>query len=190
MPISKEEEQKILRNCITFNFCEKLVRQYWNLVCSVVRKTFIMKQAPLIKEELEEVYQEVFFQLLDDKRRRLRQYREGEGHSLARWIVVIANHTTLNYLRKRGFDSIMWHDKKAELDEHYHSDNDTESKIIDNIAIDTALQVVSQTDRIVFKLHRFGLPSKDIADIIDSSEASVNNRISKIKKILNEFMEK
>ncbi|MCP4107492.1 MAG: sigma-70 family RNA polymerase sigma factor [Desulfobacteraceae bacterium] len=187
--MTKEEEREMLDECILYNNCERIVEQYWRLVCTAVRKTFTLKHAPLVKENLEEVYQEVFFQLFDDDRRRLRMYSEGEGHSLARWIVVIANHTALNYLRKKGFDGLFGQSRKMELDENFETSNDVEMEILKKVSINTALQNITQMDRIVFKLHRFGMPSKAIADIIDSTEASVNNRISKIRKKLNEFIE-
>ena len=188
MTMSREKERELLGDCIRHNDCEKLVLQYWKLVCSVVRKVFLMKHAPLLKENLEEVYQDVFFHLLDDDRRRLRLYVEKEGHSLTRWIVVIANRTALNYLRKKGFDGIWGQTKKAELDERYGSSKDVETDVLSKVAIEAALKEIPQLDQIVFKLHRFGLSSKDIAMIIDSSEPSVNNRVSKIRKKLKDYI--
>ncbi len=179
---------RLLDDCVRRGECDKLVEQYWNLVCSIVRKAFMMKHAPLVKENLEEVYQEVFFQLLDDDKRRLRLYVDKEGHSLTRWIVVIANHAALNYLRKKGFDSVFGQTRKAILDERYKSSEDVESTVLNKVTLDAALQGISQLDQIVLKLHRFGLPSREIATVIDSTEASVNNRLSKIKKSMREFI--
>lgn len=188
MTMTREKERELLGDCIRHNDCEKLVIQYWRLVCSVVRKAFLMKHAPLLKENLEEVYQDVFFHLLDDDRRRLRLYVEKEGHSLTRWIVVIANRTALNYLRKKGFDGILGQTRKATLDERYGSPRNIESDVLSKVSIEAALEELSQIDQIAFKLHRFGLSSKDIAMIMDSSEASVNNRISKIRKKMRIFI--
>lgn len=181
------EERKILRRCVKKNRCEKLVEAYWKLVCSTVRRTFSLKGAPLIQDDIEDVCQDVFLQLFDDDRRRLRLYKEGEGHSLARWIVVIATHTTLNCLRKRGFDSFMGHKGRVDLDDAREDPANLESDVLDKIALNTALQIVSQIDRIILRLHRFGMPAKDIAIIVDSTEAAIHNRISRIKKTLCEF---
>ncbi len=188
MTMTRERERELLGDCIRHNDCEKLVEQYWRLVCSVVRKAFMLKHAPLLKENLEEVYQDVFFNLFDDNRRRLRLYVEKEGHSLTRWIVVIANRTALNYLRKKGFDGVFGQTRKAVLDERYGSPRDIESDVLGKVAIEAAIKEISQLDQIVFKLHRFGLSSKDIAMIIDSTEPSVNNRISKIRKKMRAFI--
>ncbi len=180
--MTTDEERKMLDDCIRSNQCDKIVEQYWNLVCSVVRKAFALKHAPMVRENLEEVYQDVFVQLFDDNRRRLRLYIDGENRSLARWIVVIANNTTLNYLRKKGFDSLWWQGRKMMLDEHFHQSGNLESEVVNKISINSALQVLTQIERIIFKLYRYGMPSRDIAIIVDSTEASINNRISKIKK--------
>ncbi len=187
--MTPSEERKILKQCIKKNRCDKLVEQYWKLVCATVRKTFRLKGAPLIQDDIEEVCQEVFFQLLDDGRRRLRLYKEGEGHSLARWIVVIATHTTLNFLRKRGFDSFMGQMGRMELDDHEEDPVNLESDVIDKVSLNTALQVIPQIDRIILRLHRFGMPAKDIAVVADSTEAAIHNRISRIKKTLSEFID-
>jgi RNA polymerase sigma factor (sigma-70 family) len=97
--LTPEEEREILNECIVDKRCEKLSEQYRNLIYRTVQKTFIYKNAPLIKEELEEVQQDVFVQLFDDDCRRLRQYKEGGGRNLAGWIILIANRTALNHLR-------------------------------------------------------------------------------------------
>lgn len=186
--MTPSEERKILKPCIKKNRCDKLVEQYWKLVCATVRKTFRLKGAPLVQCDIEEVCQEVFFQLLDDGRRRLRLYKEGEGRSLARWIVVIATHTTLNFLRKRGFDSFMGQMGRMALDDHEEDPADLAADVIDKVSLNTALQIISQTDRIILRLHRFGMPAKDIAVVVDSTEAAIHNRISRIKKTLSEFI--
>lgn len=183
-----EEERKLLHDCIQLHQCDGIVEKYWNLVCSVVRKAFTMKHAPLIRENLEEVYQDVFVQLFDDNSRRLRMYIEGEGRTLARWIVVIANHTALNYLRKKGFDSIWWQRRKMPLDERFESRKNLETDVINKMSMNTALEKLSQIDRIILRLYRYGMPSKDIAVIVDSTEASINNRISKIKKKIRQLI--
>ncbi len=187
--MTRSEERKILNQCIKKNRCDKLVEAYWKLVCATVRRTFRLKGAPLVQDHLEEVCQEVFLQLLDDNRRRLRLYKEGEGHSLARWIVVIATHATLNFLRKRGFDSFMGQKGRMDLDEFQKDPANLESDVLGKVALNTALQVVSQTDRIILRLHRFGMPAKDIAVIVDSTEAAIHNRISRIKKTLSDFID-
>lgn len=187
--MTQDEEKKMLQECIEFNRCDQIVEKYWNLVCYIVRKTFILKNAPMIREQLEEVYQEVFFQLLDDNRRRLRLYQEAEGHSLSRWIVVIANRTTLNFLRQKGFDSLMWQNKKDVLSDHFKSSINLETDIVDKVTAEVAIQMIPQNDRIILKLYRYGMSSKEIADIMESTEAAINNKISRIKKTLNEFVE-
>ncbi len=107
--LTPEEELEVLNECIEHKRCERLARQYWNLIYRTVEKTFIYKSMPLIKEELEEVQQDVFVRLFDDNCRRLRQYRPDGGRNLAGWIILIANRTALNHLRGRDPHGIISH---------------------------------------------------------------------------------
>jgi len=76
-----------------------------------------------------------------------------------------------------------------DLNEFQEDPADLESEVLGKVALNTALQVVSQTDRIILRLHRFGMPAKDIAVVVDSTEAAIHNRISRIKKTLSEFVD-
>lgn len=186
--MTTEEERKMLEECVAFNRCDKIVEQYWNLVYRIVQKIFTLKNAPLVRELIEEVQQEVFFQLLDDNRRRLRMYKDEEGHTLSRWIILIANRTTLNYLRKKGYDGLLGQKKKVELSEHFGSETDLEEKVLDEVSLNAALSILTKADRIIFKLHRYGLSARDIAKVMNSTEGAVNNKIYRIKKNLKKYV--
>ncbi len=99
--LTPEQEDILLYECITDKECDKLVRQYWNLVYDKVRKTFHFKHAPLNQEDIEEAHQNVFVRLFDHDSRLLKEFDRKKGRSLTGWIVLIAGHTTQNYLREK-----------------------------------------------------------------------------------------
>lgn len=158
--LTAEEEREILKECIVDKNCEKLTRQYWNLVYTTVQKTFSYKNAPLVREELEEVHQDVFVHLFDDDCRRLRQYREGAGRNLAGWIVLIANRTALNHLRGKDPHSILgqkylvlFEEMKEELDFKKETGRlEARQKLLKVVA---AAEELPTLERLVFKLHYF-----------------------------------
>ncbi len=51
----------------------------------------------------------------------------------------------------------------------------------------TVFQIISQMDRIVIRLHQYGISPEDIAMIVNSSEEMINARIRRIEKTLDEF---
>ena len=60
---------------------------------------------------------------------------------------------------------------------------------MDKFAGNGVLLLIPAMDRIIFKLHGYGLSSRDIAVVVNSTEESIDDKLSLIKKTLNEFME-
>ncbi len=49
------------------------------------------------------------------------------------------------------------------------------------------LQVIPESDRIIIRLHSYGLSSEDIAFVVSSTAEEVETKIETIKQTLNEF---
>ncbi len=191
--LTPEEEREILNECIHNKKCEKLTRQYWNLVYKTVQKTFIYKNAPLVREEIEEVHQDVFVQLFDDDCRRLRQYREGGGRNLAGWVVLIANRTALNHLRGKDPHSILgrqylilFEEMKEELDIKKETDRlEARQKLL---KILEAADLLPTLERLVFKLHFFHeLSLPEIASQLNREVGNIYTIKSRAVKRLKEL---
>lgn len=99
--LTNKEELQILNECINDGKCNKLVRYYWNTVFFTVRKTFILKGVSFTDSDINDMQNEVFLQLFDNRYRKLMQYEEDAGLSLANWIRMIASQTVLMSLRKK-----------------------------------------------------------------------------------------
>ncbi len=194
--LTTEEEREILHECLHHKRCEKLTRQYWNLVYKTVEKTFIYKSAPLVKEELEEVHQDVLVQLFDDNCRRLRQYREGGGRNLAGWIILIANRTALNHLRGKDPHSIksqkyliLFEDMKEDLDFDKETNRlEAREKLL---MVLKAVKKLPKLERSVFELHY--LKERSLPEIATSMNREIGNiytiksrAIKRLKKLIED----
>jgi RNA polymerase sigma factor (sigma-70 family) len=193
--LTPEEEREILHECIYEQQCERLARQYWNLIYRTVEKTFIFKNAPLVREELEEVHQDVFVQLFDDNCRRLRQYKEDGGCNLAGWIILIANRTALNHLRGKDPHSIigrqyliLFEDMKQELDIKQEVNRlEARQKLLQIVEIAEKLPTL---ERLVFKLHYlYELSLPEVANYLKKEVGNIYTIKSRAIKRLKNLIE-
>jgi len=175
---------------------KKLAKQYWNLIYKTVQKTFIYKNAPLVREELEEVHQDVFVHLFDDNCRRLRQFKEGGGRNLAGWIILIANRTALNHLRGKDPHSIvsqkyltLFEDIKEELDIRKEINRLEARQTL--LRVYKAVELLPPLERSVFKLHYFNeLSLPQIAEKMDKEIGNIytikSRAIKRLKKLIED----
>lgn len=86
-------------------FCcqrQAFIMHYWRLVESTVIKVFSLKAVPHTQEGIEDMRNEIFLKMLENNCKKLWQYQESRGRSLAGWIVMIANQTVLADLRSKA----------------------------------------------------------------------------------------
>ncbi len=190
--LSPEEERQLLYECIISGKKHKLVQQYWNLVYHTVRKTFTVKHVPFTQEDIEDLRNEVFVQLFDKGCWRLRQYREELGHGLAGWITLIANRTVLNYLRKRGFDSLSWQNTRVPIEEILDLKQEKNSLEVmeERRLIQDAMEKLPSRDRLVLKLHYYHeLSLLDVASAIHRTAGATytikSRAIKRLKALIN-----
>ena len=106
--LTTEEERELLHECIVKGRKDELAEQYLNLVYETIRKTLILKNVQSTDEDIKELRNEVFLKLFNKDCRKLKQFKEGAGLSLASWIMMITSRSVLDVLRKKGFDSLSW----------------------------------------------------------------------------------
>ena len=170
--LSPEEERQLLHECIVCGRKDKVIQQYWNLVHYTVRKTLIIKNVPFTGEDIEDFRNDIFVKLFDKGCRRLRQYREELGHGLAGWIALIANRTVLNYLRKKGFNSLSRKNTKVPIEEILDLKHEKNSLEVmeERRLIQDAMEKLPSRDRLVLKLHYYHeLSLPEVASLIRTS---------------------
>ena len=174
------EEQKFLDDCVHLNLCEELLRRYWESVRYIVIRAFRLRHTDFTAEDIEELRNDVFLQLFDNERRKLRQYDETLGLSLKNWIALIANQTVGMYLRKKdrighlGTSRLMPIEELAE--ELGIQDEARRYEAIDILQrIEDALKHLPHQERLVFLLFfKDGLSSEEIASVQNKKRNSVD----------------
>nr|WP_320191414.1 sigma-70 family RNA polymerase sigma factor [uncultured Desulfobacter sp.] len=115
--LSTDEERILLYDCL---FCcqkQALIIHYWRLVESTVIKVFSLKAVPCTQDSIEDMRNEIFLKLLEKNCKKLWQYKESRGRSLAGWIIMIANQTVLANLRSKAVLNTANQSKLIPIDE-------------------------------------------------------------------------
>ncbi len=115
--LSKEELKALENEWTDCRALEKLVEHYWRMVYHTVREAFVRYNAPFTKQDIEDMRNEVFAELLDRECRKLRLYREDGGRSFKNWIKLIASRTVGMYVRKKDRPGVFGGDYLMPLDE-------------------------------------------------------------------------
>jgi len=118
--LSTDEERTLLYDSL---FCcqrQALIRHYWRLVESTVIKVFGIKAVPYAQDSIEDMRSEIFLKLLENNCKKLWQYKEGAGRSLAGWIIMIANQAVLAELRSKGILNTPNQSKLIPLEEAFN----------------------------------------------------------------------
>jgi len=105
MPATDQEAHKrLLRDCWAKKrgAWEQFVAQYSRLIYYSIQRTCRLKSYPATPEEIEDLFNEVFVQILKDDCRKLRQYRGDRGCTVATWLRTITARHVLDHIRKSG----------------------------------------------------------------------------------------
>jgi len=113
------EDRQLLSKCLSGDrgAWETVVRRFSNLVYQTVRSTFISKQTPFSRQDLEDLHNTVFLGLFEQGCAKLKHYQGRNGCTLASWIRIVTVRTVLNHLRKKGVDGPLWEKKKTPVEE-------------------------------------------------------------------------
>ncbi|MCP4683360.1 MAG: sigma-70 family RNA polymerase sigma factor [Desulfobacterales bacterium] len=166
--LTPEGERQLLHDCIVHGEKDKLVQQYWNLVYYSIHQVFEIKNIPFTQEDVEDLRSEVFIQLFQKECRRLKQYGECMGRSLSAWIALIANRITLNFIRKKGFDSISWQFRRIHIGQEFipsREKKELEDKKKEQLdLIQDNMEKLAPGDRLILKLHyNYDLSLEEVA---------------------------
>lgn len=185
--LTVQEERAILNECLLDDNGGKLVEQYWNLVFHTIQRVFHLKRFSHTNEDIEDLRSETFVQLFKDDYRKLRQYKEKPGHSLAYWIILITNSTVLNHLRKKRPQCVPL------LDNQLYAIPDKEFAKEDQEVIKKSIEKLPHRSRLILKMHYYHeLPPQEIADNLQISVGALytakSRAVEKLKKIVEESL--
>lgn len=200
MRLSLEQELKLFGECKkcaenkkNCSVKDKIVRQYFHSVQNVVRKVLFRKTGRCLKEDIEDLRNEIFARLFDKGCRRLKQYDADKGLSPGSWILLISNRILLNILEKKDPHSISGYKNLIPIKEELFSDKKQEwlETREDLGLIESALEKLLSSQRMVIKLRYFDEMSlPEIAVLMNRSANAVYNlkfrAISQLRKLMQE----
>ncbi|ETR66970.1 MAG: RNA polymerase sigma-70 factor, ECF subfamily, partial [Candidatus Magnetoglobus multicellularis str. Araruama] len=115
---TNEEDRQLIKKCLSGDVkaLEKFVRIYSPLIYQHIQQTYLAKNVAFEEDDLREHHNTIFVLLLENKCRKLKQFKGQNGCSLASWIRLITCHTVLNKLREDTVDAA-WSGYCVPLDE-------------------------------------------------------------------------
>ena len=178
MKSSFEEDRQLIAKCLSGDrgAWETLVRRFSNLVYQTVRNTFLSKQIPFNKQDLEDLHNTVFLGLFEQGCAKLKLYQGRNGCTLASWIRIVTVRIVLNHLRKKGVDGPLWEKKKTPVEELSWLRGDDQGPLAlmesaeQEKLVHEGMESLAPRDRLFMKLHvDQGLPVEEVADAMQIS---------------------
>ena len=99
-----DAQRQLLHDCWTKKrgAWDQFVAQYARLIYYSIQRTCRLKSYPATPEEIEDLFNEVFVQILKDDCKKLRQYRGDRGCTVATWLRTITTRQVLDHIRRSG----------------------------------------------------------------------------------------
>ena len=178
MKSSFEEDLQLIAKCLSGDrgAWEILVRRFSNLVYQTVRSTFLIKQIPFNKQDLEDLHNTVFLRFFEQGCAKLKLYQGRNGCTLASWIRIVTVRIVLNHLRKKGVDGPLWEKKKTPVEELSWLRGEDQGPLArmesaeQEKLVHEGMESLAPRDRLFMKLHvDQGLPVEEVADALQIS---------------------
>jgi RNA polymerase sigma factor (sigma-70 family) len=119
MIASSGKDRRWLNKCLAGDkkACIRFVREFSDLVYRSVRHTLWIKNVYFTQDDIEDLHNTVFLKLFENQGQKLRQFKGKNGCSLGTWIRIITVRIVLNYIRKKGWDSITGQQNRIPLED-------------------------------------------------------------------------
>jgi RNA polymerase sigma factor (sigma-70 family) len=173
--ISREKEKWIHRECVEKNNCEPLVKQYWNLIRNTIKKNYKYSKRGDWESDVEDIDMNVFVNMFEKNKKRLRDWDPNKGSSLSSWICMITIQTVIDYIRDKKLfgpdgpevttliEILGLTDQKSKLDF---------TDILNKYSLEKLLSKLSEKHCLVLKLYIMGYKIAEINDLLQIKNAS------------------
>jgi RNA polymerase sigma factor (sigma-70 family) len=182
MRFTIEEDRRIIKGCLSGDekVLEEFIRIYSPLIYRYVQQTFTSSNIPFEEEDLKEHHNSVFVLLLENKCRKLEQFKGQNGCSLASWVRLITCRTVLNKMREDSGDA-NWVEYRLPIEEAADVLYD-EMSAMEYMELEEKRRFISESinelnprDRLFLKLHvEQDLPVPKVARIMHMSTANAH----------------
>jgi RNA polymerase sigma-70 factor (ECF subfamily) len=190
------EELELLRSCIRGDkdAWDAFVERYSSLIHFHIHRCLRANAVPANREDVEDLYHSVFQALLEDDRRRLRQF---EGRcSLGSWIQIITTRTVIDALRKRRAPTPLDAEDRDGLALHERicdPNPGVEEEIVDaqrRELLRKALMEISPEERLLAVLtYQREMPVEEIAEVMNLTKEAVYTRKHRLKDKLRKILQ-
>ena len=191
------EELRLIQACLDGpgdDGWEAFVRAYSRLIWHSIQKTFLHHSFPFLREDVEDVFGDLFLSLVANDYKKLRSFRDDYACSTSTWLTVMATRRAIDFIRKHG---------KQRASAREHDADELVLRMADAAAnaeeslerrqllwrIDEAAAGLSDEDRILFHmLLKEGKPPEETARKLGISPGAVYVRkhrlVGRIKKMI------
>jgi len=181
MKTSPDEDRLLLSRCLSGDgeAWEIFVRRFSNLVYQAVRHTLMAKHMRFSRLDVEDLYNTIFLQFLEEGHKTLRQYRGTNGCSLSTWVRVVAVSIVLDHVRKKGIDGLSAQKTRIPFNDVFPL-RTHDPDVLENMEraeqerlLRDAIQYLPPRDRLFVKLHfEKEVPVDEVAEAM---QLSINN---------------
>jgi RNA polymerase sigma factor (sigma-70 family) len=196
--MSHSSDRELLKACIEGDpgARDLFVERFSKLIYSSVHETLRMYSADFLREDIEDIHNNIFLSLFKDNSKKLRQFRGDNKCSVASWLRIIAINMSRNaIIRNRTFVSLdnSAEEGKAYIDALSGQDASVLDQLIDSEQIrllNGSMDTLKADDRLIMKYYyKEELPPDEIAQIMNIAVNTVYSKISRIKKRLRRILE-
>ncbi len=171
-------------------FPRELINRYGRLIMQTITWTF-QRCSTVIREDTEDVFQEVFSSLFKDQCNALARFDSSRA-SLGTYLSVIAKNATINACKKKRYTIEEYTDSSGQ--EFENPEMMMEKKDVTE-KIQASLPLLSVKERLFFKLYfEDYMPPEEIAGILGVTIETVYSKkakiIDKLKQLLPQSVEK
>lgn len=191
------EDLRLIRACLGASGdegWEAFVRAYSRLIWHSIQKTFLHHSFPFTREDVEDLFGDLFLSLVADDFRKLRSFRDDYSCSTTTWLTVMSTRMTIDFMRKHGKQRMSAREKDAEelilriTDASANAEETLERHQLMQ-RIDAAAAGLSDEDRVLFQLLlREGKQPDEAARTLGVAPGTVYARkhrlVGKLKKII------
>jgi RNA polymerase sigma factor (sigma-70 family) len=181
--VNHSTDRDLLNGCVSGNkkALEAFVRRFSDPVYRTVQYTFKTKNASYTRPDLEDLHNNVFLRLFEDRCKKLRQYKGKNGCSLHSWLRIVTVRIVIDHLRKEASSPLGWWKTNLPFETFAPKAKDSEPWVHMDRAklqslVKAGMKELMPRDRLFLKLHFMGdLSIREVADIMNISEANAHS---------------
>jgi RNA polymerase sigma-70 factor (ECF subfamily) len=191
MAADAQQEKELITRCIRGNkdAWQDFICRYSSLVYFIVRKILYSRHCDMAREEIDDLHNDIFLSIIDNKGKKLRQYEGKNGCTVSSWVRVIAVRSTIDYLRKKRATRSLSEDETTRAVEQQSAPSGSPLKNLEDSErrqlLAEAIAELPGKDQLFLKLFYYKeTPPQEIAALFHCTTSAVYSRASYLREKL------